>query len=342
MKTLHAGIKLVVFMLVTTLATSLLAVAIANVRFDERVSYRAVFSNVTGLVEGADVRVAGVRVGAIESVQLYKNELAMVEFTVSEERPLYVGTRAHIRYRNMVGQRYLELTPGPGPHEKLEPRGLIPKAQTEPALDLTALFNGFRPLFKSLDGKQVNKLSMEIIRVLQGQSGTVNSLLAHVASLTNTLANRDKVIGQVIDNLNQVLGTLSKRDERVSNLILQMQQLVTGLAGDRKAIGASLAGINQLTASTAGLVQDSRPVVEEDIEQLGRLAKTLDTPKNRQIIDDYLQRLPGKLNRITRTASYGSWFNFYLCGLDAKVDLPGSAGWTLPQIRNETARCKAS
>src|SRR3546814_20306036 len=70
----------------------------------------------------------------------------------------------------------------------------IPVANTEPALDLTTLFNGFKPLFTALDPDQVNELSMNLVQVLQGEGGTVASLLENTASLTGTMAGRDDLI----------------------------------------------------------------------------------------------------------------------------------------------------
>src|SRR5205807_7105151 len=127
-----------------------------------------------------------------------------------------------IKYRNLVGQRYIALDAAPGsPGAMLPADGVIPLDRTKPALDLTALFNGFKPLFQALSPDDVNKLSYEIIQVLQGEGGTMDSLLAHTASLTTAIASKDKVIGQVIDNLTAVLGTISQRGPELPNLIDQ-------------------------------------------------------------------------------------------------------------------------
>ena len=123
--------------------------------------------------------------------------------------------------------------PGNGPTLK-KPTELIPLAQTTPPLDLTVLFNGFKPLFRALSPADVNKVSIEIIRVLQGEGGTVNQLLAHTASLTNTIANRDRIVGDVINNLDSVLTTVDQRNNGLSQLVLQLQRLVSGLSGDRQ------------------------------------------------------------------------------------------------------------
>ena len=129
-----------------------------------------------------------------------------------------------------------------------------------PAVDLTALFNGFKPLFQALTPADVNSFALEIIKTLQGEGGTVDSLLTQTASLTNTVAQRDAAIGQVIDNLLTVLNTVQKRDAGLGETITQLQRLVTGLAGDRDAIAASLTNINILATSSAKLFTGIRPV----------------------------------------------------------------------------------
>ena len=117
--------------------------------------------------------------------------------------PLPASVHATIRYRNLIGQRYLALTEGPAPAASCPRRRADPACRRpRPALDLTVLFNGFRPLFTALTPQDVNSLAYEIIQVLQGEGGTVTDLLQHTASLTTTLADRDAVIGQVITNLN--------------------------------------------------------------------------------------------------------------------------------------------
>jgi phospholipid/cholesterol/gamma-HCH transport system substrate-binding protein len=157
--------------------------------------------------------------------------------------------------------------------------------------------------------------------VFQGEGGTMESLLAHTASVTNTIANRDQVIGALIDNLNSVLTTLSERDEQLSSLITELQQFVTGLANDRKPILDSLDAVSELSAETADLMVDARPPLVADIEQLRRVTGVLDDGK--QLLDKSLQILPIKLKKVGRTASYGSWFNFYICNFQGGVKIPG-------------------
>jgi phospholipid/cholesterol/gamma-HCH transport system substrate-binding protein len=181
----------------------------------------------------------------------------------------------------------------------------------------------------------MNRLSYEVIQVFQGEGGTVEGLLAHVASLSSSLADKDAVIGDVIDNLTTVLGSVAARDQELSNLIVSLQQFVTGLAGDREVIFDSLQTIDELAVATTGLLEDARPPLAADIQGLGDLAGNLaDTG---DVLEGFLQLAPTKIDLITRTAINGSWFNFFVCGAGGFVRLPVSdpvtgqpAGVTVP------------
>ncbi|MEU0885151.1 MCE family protein [Lentzea sp. NPDC005914] len=314
-------LKLIAFALVTIVATTLLAVTIANVNLASATDYKARFTDVTALNEGDDIRIAGVRVGQVDDIKVVDRKTAEVEFSIDGDRKLPESVTATIKYRNLVGQRYIALEAGTGDTKAvLAEGGTIPLERTKAALDLTVLFNGFKPLFQALSPEDVNKLSFEIIQVLQGEGSTIDSLLQHTASLTSTLAGKDKVIGEVVDNLNTALDTVNSRDEDFNNLVVTLQQLVSGLSQDRQPIGDAISALGDLTNATAGLLEQGRAPLKNDIAQLGLVSQTL--ADNEQIVDGMLQRLPSKLETITRTATYGSWFNFYLCEASGKVSVP--------------------
>jgi phospholipid/cholesterol/gamma-HCH transport system substrate-binding protein len=330
--------KLIIFAAVTIVLTGFLASTLGSFGFGAGTTYRARFTDVTGLLVGDDVRIAGVRVGRVEKISLV-GRVAEVAFSVQDDVPLATGVLAKIRYRNLVGQRYIALQEGPGGPARLTRDGLIPLAQTTPALDLTVVFNGFRPLFAGLDPDQVNRLTYEIIQVLQGEGGTVASLLKHTASLTTSLADRDAAIGRVITNLNAVLGVLAERDENLNETIDALRDVVSGLAADRSAIGEAVVSIGDLAASTGSLLHDARPDLAQDVTLLNTLAGTLND--NTQVIEDTLHRLPARYTALTRTASYGSWFNFFLCDFDGRVGLIPGVDDAQPRFSSPAARCSA-
>jgi phospholipid/cholesterol/gamma-HCH transport system substrate-binding protein len=327
---LGPSIKLAIFTVVTVLLTGVLAATIANTGFGRGSGYTAIFTDASGLQRGDDVRMRGVKIGQVTSLRIQDNQYAAVDFQVESSRVLPASATATIKYRNLIGQRYISLDTGapaagqPGP---LSVGGTIPLARTRPALNLTELFNGFHPLFQALSPDEVNKLSFEIIQVFQGEGPTVENLLASTASLTNTLADRDEVIGRVIDNLNTVIGTVSARAPELSQLIDTLQQLVSGLSAQRQPIGSAVDAIGELSKSTAGLVEDARPPLRSDIDQLRQLAGTLND--NAPTIDRAITNWGPKLDKLVRSVSYGSWFNFYMCQIEGQISV-NSTGVVIP------------
>lgn len=341
-------LKLVTFIVITVVATGVLAATISNSGASGGTSITARFSDVTGLNVGDEVRISGVRVGRVDEISVADRRLADVTFSLEDGRTVPEGSAAELRYRNLVGQRYMALTKGSGDTVIPMPDGaVIPLERTKPALDLTVLFNGFKPLFQALDPNQVNQFSYEIIQVLQGEGGTVDQLVSSTASLTNSIADKDQVIGDLIGNLNTVLDTVNQREDKVNTLVVSLQQLVSGLSADREAIGSSISSLSRLTDVTAELLTEGREPLRQDIAAIGDLSVNLN--RNTETLNTFFFNLPRKLDSIGRAASYGSWFNFYLCGLSLTAGLGGYTpntplpnglpSVTLPVYTNTAQRC---
>lgn len=336
--TLSAGIKLAIFTVVSVLVTGLLAVIMGNFGFGDGRTYAAEFSSASSLKKGDDVRVAGVSVGEVKSVEHAgsDNGDALVTFRVKAEVPLTTASRAEIRFLNLVGDRYLALEEGVDKEAEQLPAGAtIPMDQTQPSLDLTVLFNGFKPLFQALRPEQVNELTFNLIQVLQGEGGTVRSLLESTASLTTTLADRDELIGDVVTNLGTTLTTLDERHEELDDLVVQLKDWMVDLARNRDTIGSSLDSISDLTVVLSDLLQEARPLVKGDVAQLRRLATLLNKPKNRDLVVEIFDRLPESMTDQTRTGTYGSWYNYYICGFSGRIKLPIISGLPIIKDLNE-------
>ncbi len=322
--TTKAAVKLAVFTVVSLMITGLLAVIMGNIGFGDGRVYKAVFTNATMLQKGDDVRVAGVNVGEVKDVEHYERTQAIVTFRIEADIELTEESRAEIRFLNLVGDRYMALVEGKGAEdaEPLEEGDTIEVENTEPSLDLTVLFNGFKPLFQALTPDQVNELSMNLVQVLQGEGGTVQGLLEHTASLTNSLADRDELIGSVITNLSETIDTVNQRHEQLSTLVVELRDWMKDLADDRDTIGDSLDNISDLTVTVADLLRRGRPLLKKDIAALRELATLLNKPGQRAEIVDLLERMPEVMSDQTRTGTYGSWYQYYICGADIQVTLP--------------------
>lgn len=311
-----AGLRLLVFAIASLAITVTVAATIQpfGSGTPER-TYTAIFDSASRLVAGDDVRVAGVAAGKVRSVGVTPDAFAKVTFDLATDVPISTSSRLEIRYLDLAGNRYLAVVDGGAGGVSQPTDQTIGTGRTKPALDLDDLLDGFKPLLVALNPDDVNSLTLDIVRTLQGDGDTVRGLIARTASLTTGLAQRDQLIGEVVDNLNVAVGTIADRHTRLEDLIGQLRGLVGGLAKDRNVVGEAIAHIDTMTSLSAGLLAAARPSTQADIDALAHVAGTLASPTGRAEIDHALTHLPDKLARLTATASYGSWFNYYVCGL---------------------------
>ncbi|SDZ40272.1 phospholipid/cholesterol/gamma-HCH transport system substrate-binding protein [Amycolatopsis xylanica] len=320
-------IKLAVFAVVAIMATTLIWTTLQNTVSGETYGYSAEFTDVSGLKVGDDVRIAGVKVGRIEDMELVDTR-AEVSFSVQRDQPIFENTRALIRYQNLVGQRYLALLPGAGQAKPLTDGARIPPERTEPSLDLTALLNGFEPLFAMLEPADVNRLSENIVRVLQGEGPALTSLLTQSSQLTSAIASRDDVIGQVITNLTGVLDHLSGKGDQLQQLVGQTKKLVDGLAANADPIFGAVERIDKVSGAITGLIGDIRPALKDDIGKFNQVAALF--LKEGPTVEATLQGLPGFLAGLARISHYGSWWNLYACAID--INLAPLPSGILPKL----------
>ncbi len=310
-------LKFGAFAIVMIILTVFLFFIFGQYRTGSTNGYSAVFTDASRLKVGQTVRVAGVRVGTVNGVSLRTDKKALVKFDVDRGVVLTTGTRAVVRYLNLVGDRYLELTEGPGSTKVLPAGSEIGIDRTSPALDLDLLLGGLKPVTQGLNPQDVNTLSASLIQVFQGEGGTINSLLTRTTSFSNALADNSQTVQELIDNLNTVVGTVDKEGTKFSGTIDRLERLITALSQDRDTIGTAITALDNGTASIADLLGRARAPLAGTVDQLNRVAPLLDKDKN--LIDISLQKLPDNYRKLTRLGAYGAWFPYYLCGLALRV-----------------------
>lgn len=337
-KVRHDAVRLAVFLLVCLLGVFGLFAVFGQMRFGEDTnSYVAEFTNVTGLENGDFVRIAGVEIGKVESVAIEPDTTALVEFTADTSVVLTEGSRAVIRYDDLIGGRYLALEEGAGGVEKLQPGGTIPLARTSPALDLDALIGGFRPLFRALDPEQVNALSGQLIQALQGQGATINSFLSQTAALTTTLADRDRLIGEVLVNLNVVLGSLGDQNDQFAKAVDALSELVGTLQERKEDVSNGIAYTNAAAATITDLLAEARPPFTKTIQETDRAAGIV--VADHEYFDNLLNTLPEAYQALSRQGIYGDFFTFYLCDIVLKLNGKGGQPVYVKVAGQATGRC---
>jgi phospholipid/cholesterol/gamma-HCH transport system substrate-binding protein len=330
-------IKFGTFVAVMSVLTVFLYMIFGEYRSGATADYRAIFTDASNLKAGDSVRIAGVRVGTVTEVSLRPDNTALVGFDADRSTVLTASTTVAVRYLNLVGDRYLELAEGPGSPTVLPRGSTINSDRTRPALDLDVLLGGLKPVLRGLDPRDVNALTSALLNIFQGQGDTMQSLLSRTSSFTAVLANNDRAIEEMITNLNAVLATLGKDGDRFSDAVDRFEKLLHGLASDRDPIGTAIDALDQGTASLTDLLSTARPPLSATVDQLNRLAPQINSQK--ALIDAALQKAPNNFRKLARVGAYGSFVNYYLCGLSVRVtDLQGRTA-QFPWIKQDQGRC---
>ncbi|KXT57255.1 mammalian cell entry protein [Gordonia sp. QH-12] len=339
------AIKLSIFLVVSALITAVLFVIVGDLRFGPTKSYRAVFTSASGLRTGDDVKLAGVVVGKVTDVQVARTEEdgphlgAEVAMDVDSDVVVTTATNANVKYKNLIGDRYVELKTPPAAAAKERPSGsVIPATQTRAALDMDALVNGFKPLLVGVNPDQTNRLSAALVSVLNGRTDDIGEVITQLGQLSKTIADRDATIGSVVSDLNTVLGTVDERKAAFGSMIGQMQRLVSGLAEDRTTIVDGLAHIEAATSQLDSLLSEVRPDLTIDITRLRGLAANLN--KNTSTINMLLNKLPEAYRLLGRSSGYGSFVNFFVCGLAIRYPTLDGGHQDTPMIQVPAQRCK--
>lgn len=333
------SIGAVVFTVLALVSGVAIYSVVTNAAIRDESTYNALFEDVSGLREGADVQVAGAVQGQVSNLELQQDGRVKVEFTLASDVPISTTSTAVVRYKDLLGRRILQIRPGSQPGSRLALGATIPTKQTTPALDLDQLYNGFAPLFQGLDSNELNQLSASLITVMQGQGDDFESILQRTASLTDSIGDRDKVIASLISNLGTVLDTVEQRTPQTDALVVQLQRLVGGLAKDRAALGQAMEGIGGSTGAISQLLADIRPSVRGDLAEVRRLSRILNADQAE--LERYLQRAPGYHALLGRVGIYQSAFQFYLCGAQVRLQVPGGKTVTTKMTRSQEKRCQS-
>ncbi len=316
-----ASIGLSLFMAVAVTLTWMVYVTLRRDVAGETVPYVAMFTDVFGLREGDDVRMAGVRVGRVEGIEL-DGKHARVDFVVHSDQQVLGTTVASVTYQNIVGQRYLGLSLGSiGAQAPLPAGSVIPVERTEPSFDVGALLNGYEPLFSVLDPRQADNLTQGVIRSLQGDDASIATLVAQTSQLTDTFAGRDEELGEIITNLNAVVGNLARHNDDLDQVITTSRDVVSTFEARRPELVDSMGTINRVVRQLSQISAEVRPDVDEMITRKPGFAQHMVSIEPQIAFTG--ANLPLLLKGFARITNEGAYANAYACDLNASGFFPG-------------------
>ncbi len=304
--------KLVLFTIVTIIVTTWLASIIGNFQFFKSpYEITAEFSDATGVLNGDVVKAAGVTVGKVSEIKI-EDGVAVVRMSIQEGVELPSGVRAQIRFRNLVGQRMITLVADEESTSTglLQPDSKIGLDRTDPAFDLSALFNGLRPLIRSTDPEDINLVSRELVAALKGRSSNVEGFLGNVAELSETLAGKDKEIGALLDNLNIVTADLSNRDAQLRNTLSAFSSFITDVAASKDDLVIALRTLDDAATRFNRIVENNDENLQQELSDLAVIFDAVNDKRSQ--LRKAIRALPGFLVGIERVTTYGQWSNIHL------------------------------
>lgn len=305
------ALKFGMFLAICIFFTGYLALTIGNRKLRDLVPFSrsdtttlsATFDDVTGLLINDNVKVAGVVVGKVTSIKVVDGR-ANVKFTVDGSYDLPSDSEAAIRWRNLIGQRYVYLYPGSA-STMLEDGDEID--DTRSVVDLGELFNRLGPIIAAIDPAEVNTFLDTITQALDGNQGKVSQAIDDLAVLAKGLGERDATIGRLVENLNTVAGTLANRDAQIRTMLDNLVLISQTFSDNTAVVDEALTELGSFSGSLSSLLNDNAGQLDRMIANLDLIVQTVGSKL--QPLDHALAGMQTTAERIFRSSSLGEWLN---------------------------------
>jgi phospholipid/cholesterol/gamma-HCH transport system substrate-binding protein len=229
MKPISALWRMLVAIAVSVVLFVLLENSLTNpVAVDTR-TYTAEYTDASGVHPDGDVRIRGVRVGKIESIDLVRHNgqnVAQIKFTLDKKYGVVPVTRLAIKFQALTGVRYIDVT---NPAEGYQPADLvtqIPTSMTQPSFDVTALFNGLQPVLATLSPDEINTFTANAASFLTGDGSGLAPLLDSIRRLTEFVSDRQQVVATLMSNLSGIADAIGGTSQKFIHLVDMANQPV--------------------------------------------------------------------------------------------------------------------
>ncbi|MEV7397474.1 MCE family protein [Aeromicrobium sp. NPDC092404] len=272
-------------------------------------TYHADFAEIGALKKGDEVRVAGVSVGKVQSIELKGNK-ARVTFKIDKGTKFGVETGADIRVRTLLGAEFLALTPeGPG---QLPKGAIIPVSRTVPPYDVVQAFSDLSRTTDQIDVPELSKALDTLADISASTPEEFRGAIKGVSNLSRNLAARDDQINTLLVNLKKVSGVLNSRNDELVTLFKDSDVLFEAISSRRDSIHRLLVSTQSISTQLRGLVKDTRSNLKPALDQLDVVTTML--RKNEASLDEALRLYPAFLRVFSNALGTGPWFDTYLGG----------------------------
>lgn len=281
--------------------------------------FTALFTDTMGLHPGDDVRVAGVRVGRVDAIEL-DGFNAKVTFRIQADQLVYSDTMASVTYQNVIGQRYLSLAAGAQTDRRqLLSGSQIPLVNTSPSFDISALLNGYEPLLTVLDPQKVDDLTSAIVKALQGDSGTLLTLINATSELAGTFAGPDEVLGKTIEQVNEVTSNLARQTAELQTTITQTRDILDTLDVRRDSLLTSMGSIDSAVSRLSVVANSISPDLHALLSRDAGFLAHMSGGDGRDRFAYLAANIPFALKGLARISQEGAYVNAYACNINITI-----------------------
>ncbi|UUW91798.1 MCE family protein [Pimelobacter simplex] len=281
-------------------------------------TYYASFSEAGGLKVKDEVRIAGVRVGQVTSMDLDGNSVK-VGFKIKSDAAFGDETRADIKVKTILGSMFLALEPaGSG---QLAEGTTIPVERTSSPYDVVDAFTGLAETSADIDTDQLAASLTTLADLTRNTPEDFRKALTGLSALADTVASRDKEIGSLLQNLHRVSTVLDSRDEDIVALMGDADTLFTALLQRKEQIHRLLVSTSTLSTKLTGLIRDSRADLKPALDHLDSVLQVI--KKNENNLEDSIATMAPFYRVFASTLGSGPWFDTYIFNLPP---VPGTVG----------------
>lgn len=269
--------------------------------------YTAQFSEAAGLKPGAEVRVAGVKVGTVDDVTLDGNHVD-VTFRANNT---WIGdqTQASIQIKTVLGQKYLGLNPRGS--EPADPG--VPLTDTVSPYDVIEAFSDASNQIEDLDTTNLTQSMKVLTEAFSGTAGDIGPSLDGISRLSATIASRDQEVQRLLAATKSTSKILADRNEEFTRLIAGAGQLLDELNNRQKSIAALLASTTSLSTSLSGIVADNREQIGPALDSLKGVNELLQAQN--QNLRDTIKYMAPFYRLYANVLGNGRWFESVVTNL---------------------------
>lgn len=288
---------LAIFVVVAILAT----LVIAFWPQQDRRSLTAYFPRTVSLYEGSDVRVLGVTVGEVESIEP-DGTAVRAEMWYDAEVKVPENVKAAIISPSIVGDRFVQLTPAYSGGPTLAEGAVLREKRTATPLELDEIYQSLDDLSVGLGPQGANqrgslsRLLKATANTFEGQGERFNQTLTDIGRLSSTLDNNKEELFSSLEQLARFTRMLRRNDSNIRQFNQDLATVSEFLDGERDDLSAALENLGVAMDDITGFVRNNKRLLKKDIDGLTQISKIL--VRQRESLTEVMDVAPLGINNL--------------------------------------------